>query len=117
MTLTLADYAAIAGMMVAIIGLPLGVLGWQMRNMSAAIETHDKRIREIETRHDERFREIEAEKVDKKDWIRESMSVRTKIDAMTSKLAAIDAKIDASYGVGAAINRLAERMERRETTK
>lgn len=97
MALTGVDYTFLA----VLNGVPLTLLLILLRN-------NTRRIDRIETRLDE----VEDNKVAKRDWMRESISTRDKVDQAIERLAGIDSKLDAEFGMSAALNRVADSMSR-----
>lgn len=110
MTLTGEDI----GLLATIVGVPWSVLSLYLRAMrkeaterSAAIE------RRVETLEQE-FREATERFANKRDWLREAVSTREKVDAVGRQIADLGARFDANYGIAASINTLAEALKERK---
>lgn len=97
MALELGDYAVIGGMLVAIATITTKLMSFYLKSLN-------ERITVVETR----VREVEDKKVDKRDWLRDLISTRSKIDKVSEQIAGVHSKLDAEFGIAAAMNRLAD---------
>ncbi len=94
-SLGLGDYTVIAGMLAATTGSLLFYL-----------KTLTRRVEVVERRADK----VTEDKVDRRDWLREALSTRAKVDHLSEQLVGIDRKLDAEWGMAAAVNRVADRI-------
>lgn len=125
------DWAAIAG----IAGAPMALVALYLRSlrselltaqasMAKRIDAHEREVGELRTEMRERADKLDADirlvdeaKAGRKDWLREVMTSRAKLDRIGEEVAAVSAKLDTQFGVGAAVNKLADTLGRMVETK
>jgi len=99
MTLTLGDYAVIAALLSTIVGMPVTMLGMSVKGLH-------KRVAKTE----EQLDGLKEDKVNKKDWLRVEMSTRQKVDTVSEKLTALSSRLEAEWGMAAAMSRVGEQI-------
>lgn len=110
------DWAAIAG----IAGTPMALVALYLRSLRAELLALQTALSKRLDDHDEHIESIRREldeKASRKDWLREVMTSRGKLDRIGEEVAAVNAKLDTQFGVGAAVNRLADTLGRMVETK
>ena len=113
--MTLSEIGILATLITVLIGTPLGILIYQTRSMRTETREFREELKAEIGALDDRVSVIEREKADKRDWVRESLSTRAKIDRVLEGVAELKGKIDSEFGVAAAINRVAERMAEKQS--
>lgn len=98
MTLTFTDLALLS----LIVSVPVTVLG---------VIVHGVAAKHVEL--ERRLLDVEESMVERKEWLREMMHGRERLDSLCESVAQLGAKLDNTISVGAAINRLAGALERR----
>jgi len=110
MALTGGDFAIIGGLLGAFVGVPIMITLFSIKGVAKRVDTVEdgahKRINGVE----EQIREVEKRKVDKVDWLRETVSNRQKLDRMGETVASVNQRLQDAFGVGAAMNKLAEKL-------
>lgn len=101
MVLSGGDFAGMAGVIAASLAVPFTMIVFSLKALT-------RRVEQIETR----VAQVERTKTDKHDWAREAAVTRNKLDQLGTQIAALTGKIEATFGIGAAISRLAEEMAR-----
>jgi len=96
--LGLGDYAVIGGMMAAINGVVLAYV----RSVSGRVDRMEVRVQKVE-----------QEKVSQKDWLRIVASQANRQNEMGRMLAEMSGKLDATLGITAGLNRIAEAVKTR----
>lgn len=103
-SLSLSDFAVIGGMLLAM----TTALLFNIKTLNRRVEAVEQHARDVNDKVEERSRELEDKKVDKKDWLRVTLSTRQKVDHLGEQLLKIESKLDADFGMSAAVNRLAD---------
>jgi hypothetical protein len=106
--LTSGDYVAAAALLAAFVALPGTITIFMLKGMRTDNANFRAQTASRFQEFEERVREMESEKVDKRDWIREQVSMAAKVDIVGREISALNGKYDASLGIGAGISRTAE---------
>lgn len=111
-----ADYLA----MYAPSGLLAALVVLYMRSIKADVQTVRGELQTVRGELNGKISEVDQRvdatadsKVDKREWVRESMVSRVRLDKALEGQARIEAKVEQAFGVGAAINKLAEVLAKR----
>jgi len=115
--LTLADYSIIAAMLTTVTMWHWRWTVGQMRIGHERIKGVSDRVKSMEVgavRIQERIDAIEREKTDRREWAREAVSTRTKLDQLHAELSKIEGKLDTNWGVAAAVRQLSDVLGRRQ---
>lgn len=107
MALSGGDYLAIAGLLAAFLGLPGMILIGLVRGLSKSLDAAITRVHERIDQVDQKVAALDGAKIDRKDFLREVIGSRQKLDRVSEQIAGINGRLDAEFGVGAAINNLA----------
>lgn len=110
--MTAGDYWALAGMLAGFVGLPGSIIIMMLSRMSSQQDLFRSETRAELKAMDGRMNELERTKVGKQDWLREAVSTREKVDKVAECVARIDSRLEGEFGTSAAMNRLAESVER-----
>ena len=108
MTLGTGDYVVIAGLLATIVGVPLTLVVANLRSLAARVDRTDERIDHAERR----IAEINEAKVDKREWLRVEHGTRQKVDGVAQAVSELSSKLEAEWGMAAAMNRVAEGITR-----
>lgn len=101
MSFTAADLSILSGLLVTLV-----TANWAMTRH--LVRAQEKRTDELRKDVDELRRDMTP----KYDWTREAMATRKSMESIAAKLNHIDGKIDGQFGVGAAIGRVADAVEK-----
>lgn len=112
-SLTLADFSVIATMLAAFVAA-FYYLFSKLEHRVDRVEVDQKeyfsrsenRIGQIERD----VKEISESRVSKEDWLRAVHGTRKKLDVLMQQTSRLEAKVDAEHGIGAALDRLCDRM-------
>lgn len=97
-------------LLIAIVGMPLGVVVLYLKTIRGEmLHFHGLIGRRIDD-HEVRLRVVEEEKIDKNDWLRAEFATRQKVDKVSEKITALQARIESEFGMAAAVNRLADEI-------
>lgn len=113
-TLSLGDYGAIGAMFAAVAGITTTLLIANIRGLGQRIDVIEHRVAKVERYKADAealtqgLRELAKGKADKHEFGRENILARDKMGELGQQLARLDAKLDANFGIAAAVNRLAD---------
>lgn len=105
-TLTLGDFAAIAGLLATIVGVPSMLAAAYLKRHAQDLAAIGRRVGRVEGQ----VLDLTKEKVDVKAWAREMISTRSKVDAVLRQLAELGGKLDGSVGIAGAIKDLGQQI-------
>jgi hypothetical protein len=111
--LQLGDYAALAGMILACVGTPLGLLMAQTRTMHRENRAALADLRGEVAKLDERLVDVETQKVSHGDWVRVTQSQVSRLNRMSEQMAELGGKLDATIGIAPGVQRIADALSRR----
>jgi len=100
-TLSLSDYGVLGGMLTAATAVLATLLLAQAKGQNRRIDVVEASVRDLE-----------KNKADKHEWAREALVTRNKLDDVNRAMARIEGKIDTSFGVAAAVSRIAEELKK-----
>ncbi len=116
MTLTLGHY----GLLVAIVGLPLGLVGLYLRALAANVRDYQRTTSQRLDGHkthmenqEARLRAVEQGKVSHADWVRVVTSQQHSLDTTRELVREMAGKLDATLGISGSLNRVANAIERK----
>jgi len=121
-TLSLADYGVIAGMLATFVGVPLAIframLGSLDKRLKVKADTHvvaelvkAKADAHAVTELDKRLTRLQGDAVSKLDWLREVVTNRKKLDGIAEQVASLTGRIDERIGMGAAVQSIATSLK------
>ena len=104
MLLTLADYALLTGIVGSALAPGLVILNAVRREVRLIAARFERLERRVDV--------IEKDKMDKRDWVRESLDLRESVAALSGQLNRMDGKMETAFGAARAIDRVADTLER-----
>lgn len=107
MTLSIGDFAALAGLMV----VACGALGCYINGLKSDLAAFKREIHETLADHETRIRSVERDKVSTSSWVRVVASHASSLKHARELLAELHGKIDAGNAIGAGVARLAAAVE------
>jgi formate-dependent phosphoribosylglycinamide formyltransferase (GAR transformylase) len=121
MTLTTGHWV----LLIAIVGLPLGLVALYLRAATAAIRADVSGFRaSIEERlsghkerlngHEQRLQQVEQKKVGHHDWVRVVVSQQRSLEVTRELVKEIGGKLDATLGISGSMMRIAKALEEKE---
>jgi hypothetical protein len=118
--MTAANWIALGSFAVGFLGILLGIfqrfssrIETQTAKVAAELQGLRQNVTEDVRSLDERLRHVEANKVSHADWVRVSTSQLNRMNRLSEQLAEVSGKIDASIGMGGAVNRIASAIEKK----
>lgn len=115
MALSGADYAMIAGLLAAFCGLPMTLSIFAIRALAKRVDIVETRVYERIDGVEGRVDKVAASRVEKLDYLRETVSSRKKMDRMSEQLSTIGARLESEFGLSAALKQLAEAVKSTHT--
>lgn len=101
MTLTLGDYCALAGLLTLTVGTPFLVMLSSVKALGHRVATVEDRVSDLTTN-----------KVDKKDWVREAVATRAKVDQVHIVVSQMDSKMGVQAAFASALKELSTSIMR-----
>lgn len=110
-TLSLGDYGALGGMFATVVGIATTLLIVNIRGLGQRIDVIEHRVAKVEKCKADaadvlRLEDVQKDKADRRDWLRESVSTRLKVERVGEQVTALHSKLDAEFSMATVMAQL-----------